>query len=362
MDKLWKGARDFGVFLSSVVYRQGGGFTVGVGLTMVLIITLSKGWQVIGDVTSELEPVTEWVHLSEVIRNIGLVAVAIVGVFFAVWRSIIASQNSKTASRQVFLVEQGQVTDRLTEAMKTLCSKNTLERVGAIHALARIAGDSIERDHITVMKFLCDFINHFTYSKELKREIYVGYKSTSVDLIAAINAISTRNYDQLQHEKNNNYRPTIEGAVFESEYFNSIVFRNINIYNTKFIGCNFKYINFAKSVILNLTFNNANIENINFRRTGSDGLSFVRCNVHITEISNSKWRKTVFKGFESLIFHVTGGTIHSLEFCKSKIALVTFRQCYLNYICSTETKISRCKMIECSEENSEEFVNEFKVH
>ena len=103
---------------------------------------------------------------SEVFRNLGLFAVAVFGLGFGIWRAIIAQAGVKTARKRAFLAEEGLITDRYTEAVKMLSADNAHTRVGAVYALARVAQDSVMRDHIPVMEVLTEFIRNPPYHKE----------------------------------------------------------------------------------------------------------------------------------------------------------------------------------------------------
>jgi hypothetical protein len=76
---------------------------------------------------------------SEVVRNLGLLLLGLIGLCFGVYRSWLAYKQQRTA-------EQGHITERFTQAVEQLGSDNAAVRQGAIHALWRIAEDSPKRD------------------------------------------------------------------------------------------------------------------------------------------------------------------------------------------------------------------------
>lgn len=96
---------------------------------------------------------------SEILRNIGLLSVALVGLIFAIWRTRIAH----TAT---YLTEQGQITDRFAEAVKMLSAPDARSRIGGIYALSRIAQDSPKRDFVPVLDTLCEFVRNPPYLVE----------------------------------------------------------------------------------------------------------------------------------------------------------------------------------------------------
>ena len=97
---------------------------------------------------------------SEVIRNLGLLAVAIVGVCFGVWRTVMSHIQANTARRQATVAEQGLITDRFSTAAEHLGSAELPVRMGGIYALWRLAGDSPERDVINAIDILCAFVRN----------------------------------------------------------------------------------------------------------------------------------------------------------------------------------------------------------
>ena len=70
---------------------------------------------------------------------------------------IFAWQQLGSTMRSVQLSEQGQITDRFTNAVEQLGSENVSARLGGIYALEQIARDS-ERDYLPAMEVLADFI------------------------------------------------------------------------------------------------------------------------------------------------------------------------------------------------------------
>ncbi len=93
------------------------------------------------------------VSRSEVLRNVGLLIVGLVGLAFGIWRAW-------TAHRQAHTSRQGHFTDRFSTAVKHLGSKELPVRLGGVYALWRLAEDSADRDEKSVWDILCAFIRH----------------------------------------------------------------------------------------------------------------------------------------------------------------------------------------------------------
>lgn len=196
---------------------------------------------------------------SEVVRNLGLLTAAIIGLGFGIWRSYTAyrqteasTQQAAAASDQARTVEQGQITDRYTEAVKMLSDKNARTRVGAVYALARIAQDSIERDHIPVMEVLAEFIRNPPRRKQVNKRADARRKASETkekddsdytaippqidcfDVLAALDVIADRNNAQKEFEVGAHYKINLESAEL----------RELNLHNGKFKGLNLCRANF----------------------------------------------------------------------------------------------------------------------
>lgn len=84
-----------------------------------------KYWQTGGNNTS----------YSEVVRNLGLLAAALIGLGFGIWRVW-------TAHRQVSVAEQGHITDRFSTAVEHMGDEQLPVRLGGIYALWRLTEEA----------------------------------------------------------------------------------------------------------------------------------------------------------------------------------------------------------------------------
>lgn len=90
---------------------------------------------------------------SEIVRNLGLVALTLAGGGFAAWRSWIAHRHAVVA-------EQGHITDRFSTAAEQLGKPELPVRLGGIYALWRLAADAPTRDALAVIDILCAFVRN----------------------------------------------------------------------------------------------------------------------------------------------------------------------------------------------------------
>jgi hypothetical protein len=82
-----------------------------------------------------------WVALSEIIRNIGLVAAASVGIYLA-WKRVVASNKQADAQlRQAELSRRNHVTELFNRAVGQLKDEKLEIRLGAILTLGQVCTD-----------------------------------------------------------------------------------------------------------------------------------------------------------------------------------------------------------------------------
>ncbi len=111
---------------------------------------------------------------SEVVRNLGLLAVAIIGVCFGIWRAMTAYKQARASERQAHTAEQGLITERFSRAVEQLDHDGVTVRIGGLYALKRIAEDSVERDHLAVMDVITNFVRQPPYTTQQRESAERG--------------------------------------------------------------------------------------------------------------------------------------------------------------------------------------------
>lgn len=81
------------------------------------------------------------VQLSEIIRNIGLIAAAFVGILLAYRRVLAADRQSEAASVQADLTRRAHVAELFNRATSQLSDDKLEVRLGAIYTLRQIGSD-----------------------------------------------------------------------------------------------------------------------------------------------------------------------------------------------------------------------------
>jgi hypothetical protein len=108
---------------------------------------------------------------------------------------IFAWQQLGSTMRSVQLSEQGQITDRFTNAVEQLGSENVSARLGGIYALEQIARDS-ERDYLPAMEVLADFIRQ-TGMEQPGEGTPAVTGSPRRETVAAVRVIARRTTEQM---------------------------------------------------------------------------------------------------------------------------------------------------------------------
>lgn len=91
-------------------------------------------------------------------RNLVFVLAGLIGLPLALWRSGVAANQVKVATRQVELSEAGQNTDRYQKGASMLGDNRLSVRQAGVFGLTELAKNNFEDYHATVMKLLCSFI------------------------------------------------------------------------------------------------------------------------------------------------------------------------------------------------------------
>lgn len=246
---------------------------------------------------------------SEVLRNLGLVSAAVVGLIFAKWRADIADRLAVTAQQQAETADRGHISERYSKAVELLGNDNSASvRIGGIYALKSIAEDSLERHHPAVMDVLTNFIRHPPYSKEQREgdlqakenkdeRSNDGIKDTMIsspvpkkplrsycpDVIAAIDTIQNRTVAQKNFDTNRNYTPSLESAQLKRLLLNGVDLSNLNL----------RHANLRSTYLNDSTFSDADLTDaeLKFTRLKKADLSkatLTRASLTSADLSNAK--------------------------------------------------------------------------
>jgi uncharacterized protein YjbI with pentapeptide repeats len=240
--------------------------------------------------------------LSEVVRNLGLLAIGVVGLVFGIWRAwtahlqtISAQDQATTAIRQAEIAEQGHITDRFNKAVEQLGSPEQTIRIGGIYALWRIANDSPDRDQRPIWNILCAFVRqpsypHIAQISEEDNEINNMLRDdvqTILNLMGSEEAATSR--------ANKAYEMDLTGAELSKGILN----------RGNFSGGNFTRANLSGSTLINANLSRTLLTEANFSDTKMAAailieafgvkVDFSDSDISFADISNAQFVRANFK-------------------------------------------------------------------
>ena len=99
---------------------------------------------------------------SAVIRNLGVVVLAVIALPLAIWRAVVADRQAKAARQQADTAEQGLLYDRYQKGAEMLGSAILSVRLGGIYVLEHLGKEHSDQYYIQVMRLLCAYARHQT--------------------------------------------------------------------------------------------------------------------------------------------------------------------------------------------------------
>ena len=188
--------------------------------------------------------------LSSTIRNIGLVAAALIGLPLAFWRSTTADRQSNTALEQsttaitqVGIASQGLLNERYQKGAEMLGGSVLTVRLGGIYALQRLAEERPDDYHIQIMNLFCAFVRQPTQS-DIARDVRVA-----MDVQEAMNAIVLLSQDPRQIERLdlsganlvglNLEDANLSGAMLDGTYWGTASLAGVNLSDTSLNSASF---------------------------------------------------------------------------------------------------------------------------
>ncbi|SOH93484.1 Pentapeptide repeat-containing protein [Monaibacterium marinum] len=236
--------------LEGLLWRLGKGALFGLLIYFVAIAIL-MAFHLVGALMSVLNSKPE---PDADLRGYAYLLIALVGLPFVIWRSVVAQQQAKTA-------EQGLFTDRFTKAIDQLGAERSIKsppqpieqgdsiitmqveesvpnievRIGAIYALERLAIDSA-RDQGTIIKILCVYIRTHAKMGTVYAKKYLNVEPRA-DIQAAINAIISisRLFNELKEDIN------LSGSMLSKVNFSRANISNLILSYSYIAHSNFKY-------------------------------------------------------------------------------------------------------------------------
>ena len=162
----------------------------------------------------------EWLGAGEsgssTIRNVGLVGAGLIALPLALWRSIVADRQAKTAQESL-------LNERYQRGAEMLGNEVLSVRLGGIYALQSLAQEHPEQYHVQIMRLFCAFARFPTKDSRLEPEQVEIEPGTMLglrqDLEAIILAIESRSKSGISLERKEDFRLDLRGAVLPGVEF-----------------------------------------------------------------------------------------------------------------------------------------------
>lgn len=149
-------------------------------------------------------------------RNLVFVLAGLIGLPLALWRSGVAANQVKVATKQVELSEAGQNTDRYQKGASMLGDNRLSVRQAGVFGLTELAENNFEAYNATVVKLLCSFIQD--RSEEQRRladtwQVIPPDCGTALDCLSGLSKYAKANDHSLSTGRLNLKEANLAGAV-----------------------------------------------------------------------------------------------------------------------------------------------------
>ena len=265
-------------------------FTV-VALTLIIVAAMGE----------DIFSLSYWGSLedrSAVLRNLGLVAIGVIGLPFGIWRAITAyrqvqtaNEQARIANKQMEIAGKGLIIDRFQKGAALLHSKELPMRLAGIYALRELAVSDPDETYIIVQDLLCDLVRE--NSKKRIRTSIEGQRESfqpfTPDLYKALETISwLRNqvWDAAGREQRANWRVDL---------------REANLH-----GASLREINLSSADLDQANLSEATLKAVNLSSANLSYAVLSSANPNYTAFSSAKFEDTDLSGAQVAFTNITG--------------------------------------------------------
>ena len=267
------------------------------GIVLVLVTSLSLSWcyweELRGDPDKE--------SLSATVRNVGVVIGGAIAILFAVWRSIVAEKQAKTAQR-------GFLNERYQKGAEMLGSDVLAVRLGGIYALMRLARERAEDYHMQIMSLLCAFVRHPvgeeaadpikngsltrapTFKTGRKKILFERPLRVREDVQAVITAVHERSEPQIKVEEIENgedYGLNLSGANLAGAYLVNMRLPNADLTGVNLTGADLAITNLYRANLTGVNLTRANLSLANLFLANLEGANLYRANLEDANLTDA---------------------------------------------------------------------------
>lgn len=323
---------------------------IGLGLALLIAGNLGvewtwKYWGVYG-VNGDGTSATQY-DRSAIFRNFSLVALAAIGLAFAIWRSWLAHRQTQTglrqtdiaigqaknANKQAEIAEKGLFNDRFQKGAQMLESGEPTVRIAGIYALRHLTLEETRGGFLIVQDLLCDFVRERSKVREpLKSKVSesnpeLDYGPFPPDLQRALETIfHLRNAAITRFkEMDGVWRPdlrqaNLSGAELYQAGLSRAFLTNANLSGAKlgdadFIDANLEGADLSGAVLDQTELPKSNLQNVNLSKAelhGTDlsGADLTSVNMSGVEIYGADFSST----------DLTGGNLSGAKLHEAKLS------------------------------------------
>lgn len=244
-----------------------------------------------------------------------LMAIAILGLPFVVWRGIELHKQSKAVLEQSNIAQRNLLNERYQKGVEMLSSKALSARLGGIYALESLAKNDSLTYHIQIMSVLSAFVRNWHIEDERESEQNYGLSNTEKreppeDVCTILEVVGSRSSEQCEIELQRKYIIDLSNARLRGWWHSArdpavpLNFSNINFSLAVLSGVSLlPRVNFTKSYFMhadlsgamfmhadfsNAHFSNANLSKASLAWASLTGVSFECAKLFDTDLSDVK--------------------------------------------------------------------------
>jgi hypothetical protein len=273
------------------------------GLAMVFLMdSMSWDWKTL---TGSESP-----NLVEAWRNIGFIALGIVGVGLATWRSILAHQQNQNAIAQRRISERGMNVERYQKGAQMLESDELSVRIAGIYGLRELAISDPKESYIIVQSLLFAFIREKSRARKPRpletddqaedaAEESTIYEDLSLDILEALDATKALRkavHDARHLEKEAQWRPSLASANLSGARLVGATLPGANLIQTNLSGAILFDANLSGAILFDANLPGANLSFPDLSRAVLAGANLSGATLHCANLSGTYLRHANLSG------------------------------------------------------------------
>ena len=255
---------------------------------------------------------------SATLRNVGLLLMALIGLPFAIWRTMVAARQTKIAQHSLR-------NERHQKAVEMLGNGVLPVRLGGIYALQQLAKEDAVNYHVQVMRIFCAFLHHPTTdqttdvaSNSLDTNIEHGRRDSKMyirrDVQDVLHAIGSRDRKEIELEGRVGFDLVINGADYQGLKLYEVVrfsydrsfklldsrpkrrakFSNVHFRNVNFSEADLSFVDMSNAEFWDTDFTDAVLEDVDLSGTSWDGGSLRNARLSSVDLSRARIENSSF--------------------------------------------------------------------